>query len=525
MATKKTTNEVVVKQTGTTEGVEAQVVLEGLASMSKRVQESVANITGNQLRYLVDSYYQTQEYRKAIDNQIRSMQQGYDGEGADVPMAVDWLAKNVSNQELQIKKMLDVYTDNSPVTRWMKATVGIGPVFAAALAAYLDITKAKYANQFMTYAGLNNYNNPWLGTAKANDLVDALLDYSEAKMATLVRTTFGDLPVKTAAEALDALRKSAKNTKKAPITPDEYKVNVLIPILTNGEIEQEYADRAIEANKFVEVLDSNKIDALLNTSISSGNELKDLLEKLPENHILKQQLFKIKRREQVADFYDPFNMPAIDTLVDLAFSSETKDTIYPACASVVTPSLVQMVAIAANRSVRSVNTLISEDDTITALKKQLAKPPYNQQLSTICWLMGDSFMKRSSNPKSLYGRLYKERKALETEKNLRGDYADLAAQQLKNTNYSKGTPTYTALSQGRLSDGQINERAKKYAVKIFISHVYEIMYMDYYKEPAMLYYSLVKDPLHNRYIAPEVPFSDFIDIPEGYNPNKVPTNK
>jgi hypothetical protein len=88
----------------------------------------------------------------------------------------------------------------------------------------------------------------------------------------------------------------------------------------------------------------------------------------------------------------------------------------------------------------------------------------------LCWKAGKSFVLVSGNPKSLYGKLYRERKAYEQTRNDSGANAELATQTLAAKRWDKSKPPFQALSKGRLPDGQIDARARRYAVKIFLSH-------------------------------------------------------
>lgn len=105
------------------------------------------------------------------------------------------------------------------------------------------------------------------------------------------------------------------------------------------------------------------------------------------------------------------------------------------------------------------------------------KRPWNAKLKCLMFKIGESFVKTSASDKSFYGKIYKERKLMETERNLRGDYAEIAAKELASKNYAKNTPTYAALSAGRLSAAHIHARARRYAVKLFLSHLHEVMYL------------------------------------------------
>ncbi len=104
------------------------------------------------------------------------------------------------------------------------------------------------------------------------------------------------------------------------------------------------------------------------------------------------------------------------------------------------------------------------------------KRPWNATLKRLCFLAGESFVKTSNSDKSVYGKFYKLRKELEVARNERGDYRRQAAAELASKNYSKDTPTYKCLIEGRLSPAHIQARARRWAVKLFLSHLHEVMY-------------------------------------------------
>jgi len=139
------------------------------------------------------------------------------------------------------------------------------------------------------------------------------------------------------------------------------------------------------------------------------------------------------------------------------------------------------------------------------LKKELSKPPYNQTLQMILFLVGESFVKVSYKEDSLYGRLYKERKAEQTQKNMNFEYADQAAKALREKNYGKDTEAYKAYIEGMLPPAQIHARARQYAVKILVSHLYDQMYIcKYNAQPPRHYVEVYME--HNDIIGPEVPY-------------------
>lgn len=114
--------------------------------------------------------------------------------------------------------------------------------------------------------------------------------------------------------------------------------------------------------------------------------------------------------------------------------------------------------------------------------------PWNSSLKTLCWKLGESFVKQSNRESDIYGHLYKERKEYEIVKNEAGDYADQAKIKLEKYNIGKNTEAYKYYNEGKLPPAHIQERAKRYAVKIFLCHLHYAMYLNYYgKEPPLPY--------------------------------------
>ena len=102
--------------------------------------------------------------------------------------------------------------------------------------------------------------------------------------------------------------------------------------------------------------------------------------------------------------------------------------------------------------------------------------PFNASLKTLCWKAGQSFIKTSKNKKDVYGHIYNIRKKYESEKNNNLEYADQAKTMLETFNISKSTEAYKWYSKGMLPPAHINQRASRYAVKIFLSHLFSVWY-------------------------------------------------
>lgn len=111
------------------------------------------------------------------------------------------------------------------------------------------------------------------------------------------------------------------------------------------------------------------------------------------------------------------------------------------------------------------------------------KRPFNAELKTLCWKIGQSFMKFHKRDECFYGQLYRQDKDRRVSKNEAGDYADFAKEILDTKNF-KVNQTRATLETGILSDAQIDAQARRFAVKIFLSHYHAVAFQAHYGEPA-----------------------------------------
>ncbi len=102
------------------------------------------------------------------------------------------------------------------------------------------------------------------------------------------------------------------------------------------------------------------------------------------------------------------------------------------------------------------------------------KRPWNASLKTLCWKIGQSFMKFSGSEKCVYGQLYKSQKAKYQAINEAGGYAARAAELAPR--FNRATEAYKHLTGGKLPPGQIDAMARRWCVKIFLSHLQQVWY-------------------------------------------------
>jgi hypothetical protein len=331
--------------------------LASVTKLAKDIKQGLVTVGREETRFLVDTFYQIQNYRIAAQGQIRSIDQEKDISPDKTHNYLSWYLDNLELLENELKKALGIAAGTTQPGRWAQSIKGIGPIMSAALVSAFDITKATSAGHFWSYAGLNDNNRPWIGREEAEKIVKEVVGDSK---------TITD----------DHLIKISGLTK----WPFSY----------------------------------------LDSKCRTGKDLDK------------------RSREKLR-----------------------------ACISI---------------------------------------PPYNIELKKLCWKLGESFVKVSGKSDSLYGRMYKDRKAFEITNNEKGLYAEEAARILASKNFSKDTATKKQLESGKLSLGHIEARAKRYAVKMFISHLFECMYLDYYKKPCPTPYP-INYMGHVDYIGPEVPYT------------------
>lgn len=129
------------------------------------------------------------------------------------------------------------------------------------------------------------------------------------------------------------------------------------------------------------------------------------------------------------------------------------------------------------------------------------KRPWNASLKVITWKIGESFVKVSGLESDFYGKVYLARKEAEQPKNETGVYAEQAEAKLKAFNIGKSTEAYKWYSQGKLPPAHIHARAKRYAVKLFLSHYHHVAYYLHFREVPPKPFA-IEHGGHAHYIAP-----------------------
>lgn len=173
--------------------------------------------------------------------------------------------------------------------------------------------------------------------------------------------------------------------------------------------------------------------------------------------------------------------------------------------------------------------------TVDSLSAWAARRPWNADLKTLCWKIGESFVKVSGRDGDVYGQVYLERKAQEWARNVAGDFADQARgiMAAKKFGKDKDAPKWydgclnpgevvellkaeqsvSPLAQSPLTiaepetytpmlpPGHLHSRAKRYATKLFLSHYHHVAHEDHFGEPPPKPYILTQEG-HAHFLGP-----------------------
>lgn len=124
-----------------------------------------------------------------------------------------------------------------------------------------------------------------------------------------------------------------------------------------------------------------------------------------------------------------------------------------------------------------------------ALTKWLSRMPWNGKLKAkVLFGMGEVMVKFSNRPECYYGQLFKRKKAELKKKNERGLFREVANKKMADGLVAKTTETWKHWEAGHLSPGHIHNRARRWTMSLLISHLHEVMFMDYHGEKAPLPY-------------------------------------
>ena len=159
-------NEFVVENS---EGWELAIINKMKRDALEKIGFDPANMSRDETRPLVSSFYAIQAQRIAVAGRARGLSKN----GTPTAM-LDFAMNGFLNTEENIKKLLAVYSNEQGIGRWAESIPFIGPIISAGLIGHIDIEKAHTAGAIWRFGGYDPTMS-WLGKAKATELVNEVI--------------------------------------------------------------------------------------------------------------------------------------------------------------------------------------------------------------------------------------------------------------------------------------------------------------------------------------------------------------
>lgn len=206
--------------------IDEEIQVPEVEDITRNMKKAIINLKNPsraELRTLVNLFYQIQEIRIGLAEQIRSINREVSstGENSDVnTLILSWNLKQIAAIEKGINKCLTAICESDEVGNWLLGITGIGGVLAAGCLAYFDVTHVNYASNFISYAGLNDNNRPWLGRELSKKIVNDCIEQFSEDGTTLTTEVVEHISAETQWK-FDYLREKAYNEKKDTWSKDD----------------------------------------------------------------------------------------------------------------------------------------------------------------------------------------------------------------------------------------------------------------------------------------------------------------
>lgn len=187
----------------------------------EKIGHSPENMSKDEIRFLVSSYYDVQELRKLLKNRVTAL-----GKRDDPASMFAFVANGIDITEQNIKKFLTVVSAKSEIGQWAESIRGIGPIISAGLLAHIDITLAPTVGHIWRFAG-QDPTLDWLGREKASQLIKDVTDSRGADLTDEQFAQVATLANRRADSLLTQVQNFAESTGKGTHLTKENVVKTL----------------------------------------------------------------------------------------------------------------------------------------------------------------------------------------------------------------------------------------------------------------------------------------------------------
>ena len=114
--------------------------------LSEDIKELAKHLTREEVRAAVDAYYRMQKVRIGTGNTIGAIERIAEAEEKkpDPTHMLGWIHHAGTLIENRIVSVLDIWTDQFEIGRWMKSHVGIGPVISAGFIGHARVSAQRH---------------------------------------------------------------------------------------------------------------------------------------------------------------------------------------------------------------------------------------------------------------------------------------------------------------------------------------------------------------------------------------------
>ena len=118
--------------------------------LTKDLRKTSQTMSRNQARLLVSTYYTLQKRRMRAALQIGQM-----AKREESHEVLDYFKGASLRHEKECAAAIACWAETDPMCQWSTSHLGVGPIIAAALSAYIDIEMAPTAGHIWRFAGLD----------------------------------------------------------------------------------------------------------------------------------------------------------------------------------------------------------------------------------------------------------------------------------------------------------------------------------------------------------------------------------
>ena len=417
------------------------------------LSEMGRTMSAEEVRNVVDTYYQAQDRRKREANQATAIKNGSGG----TRRINEYFKKKFHGMEAEIEKILKANADNDPLCRWAMSISGIQHVLAAGLKAHINFKKRPDGKQLQAVGGIWRFagvdpSTEWMGVKKSKELVAEAFKIHDGLEGALkyIAEKKNCSPDTIREQALKYGKLDRENIRKAASRcPWNQRLKVIVWKLGYSFMMTSGYEVTLQVPHL------NFLRVLLNDPQALGNAIKPPL-------IVTPYPFKAKKAKDGEEESGDGELHYLNSkLFGYVKDEHKKET------GELLPIEGAITITLPKEKLELLRDVMNHYNSLGILH------PLNDVYAGIRLALSDGVIDANRKEEAIYGYIYAKSKENFALKNASGAYATFAREYLKKHPEHKQAQTYR---QGLLPDGHVEARAKRYAAKLFLSAYFTVGY-------------------------------------------------